>query len=126
VRILIVEDDAVVRRILQGHLEAYGHEVTQALDGTQAWELLQQGHFSVVISDWMMPGMDGIELVRRIRSSHQPSYVYVILLTGKSQREHFVQAMEAGADDFVPKPFDRDELRVRLRSAERIIQLNGW
>ncbi|MEJ7680197.1 MAG: response regulator [Segetibacter sp.] len=84
---------------------------------------MRQGHFPVVISDWMMPGLDGLELIRRIRSSHQPGYVYVILLTGRSQREDFVQAMEAGADDFVPKPFDRDELRVRLRSAERIIQL---
>ena len=122
-RILVVEDDVVVRRVLRGHLESCGHEVTQALDGSEAWELLRQGHFPVVISDWMMPGLDGLELIRRIRSSHQPSYVYVILLTGKSQREDFFQAMEAGADDFVTKPFDRDELRVRLRSAERIIQL---
>jgi len=123
VRILVVEDDAVVRRLLRGHLESCGHEVTQALDGAQAWEFVQRGHFPVVISDWMMPGLDGLELIRRIRSSHQPSYVYVILLTGKSQREDFVRAMEAGADDFVPKPFDRDELRVRLHCAERIIQL---
>jgi sigma-B regulation protein RsbU (phosphoserine phosphatase) len=122
-RILVVEDDVVVRRLLRGHLESCGHEVTQALDGAEAWELVRHGHFPVVISDWMMPGIDGLELIRRIRSSAQPSYVYVILLTGKSQREDFVTAMEAGADDFVPKPFDRDELRVRLRSAERIIEL---
>jgi sigma-B regulation protein RsbU (phosphoserine phosphatase) len=123
VRILVVEDDLIVRRVLRGHLESCGHEVTQALDGSEAWELLQQGHFPVVISDWMMPGLDGLELIRLIRSSHHASYVYVILLTGKSQREDFFRAMEAGADDFVTKPFDRDELRVRLRSAERIIQL---
>ena len=91
VKILVVEDDVIVRRVLRGHLESCGHEVTQALDGTEAWELLQQGHFPVVISDWMMPGIDGLELIRRIRSSHQPGYVYVILLTGKSQREDFVQ-----------------------------------
>ena len=118
-KILVVEDDEIVRRVLRGHLESWGHEVTQALDGTQAWELVRQDHFPVVISDWMMPGLDGLELIRHIRSSHHPGYVYVILLTGKSDREHFVQALEAGADDFVPKPFDRDELRLRLRSAER-------
>ena len=122
-KILVVEDDVIVRRVLRGHLEACGHEVTQALDGNEAWDLLRQGHFPVVISDWMMPGIDGLELIRRIRSAPPHGYVYVILLTGKSQREDFFQGLEAGADDFVTKPFDRDELRLRLRSAERIIQL---
>src|SRR5262249_49453721 len=72
---------------------------------------------------WMMPEMDGVELIRRIRAAERPGYVYVILLTAKSQKEDLVDGMEAGADDFVAKPFDRDELRVRLREGERILQL---
>src|SRR5204863_5980170 len=75
------------------------------------------------ISDWMMPETDGVELIRRIRASQRAGYVYTILLTARSEKEDIVRGMEAGADDFVTKPFDRDELRVRLRAGERIIQL---
>ena len=77
----------------------------------------------MVITDWMMPEMDGSGLLRRIRASQRPGYVYAILLTAKSQKEDLVEGMEAGADDFLTKPFDRDELRVRLRAGERIIRL---
>ena len=121
--VLIAEDDPVSRRLLQSQLEKWGHEVTAASGGGEAWRLFQSGTFSLVISDWMMPEMDGPELVRRIRACPRPGYVYVILLTSRADKADVVAGMEAGADDFVTKPFDREELRVRLRAGERIIQL---
>jgi signal transduction histidine kinase len=120
---LIAEDDLISRRLLQSNLEKWGHEVVSAPDGAEAWRLFESGGFPIVISDWMMPEMDGVELVRRIRACQRPGYVYTILLTAKTQKEELIQGMEAGADDFVTKPFDRDELRVRLRAGERIIHL---
>jgi signal transduction histidine kinase len=92
-------------------------------DGAEAWQLFVENEFPIVISDWMMPEIDGLELVRRIRASERPGYVYIILLTARVQTADLVEGMEAGADDFVAKPFERDELRVRLRAGERIIQL---
>ncbi len=121
--VLIAEDDSVSRRLLQAHLERWGHAVTAAADGGEAWRLFQAGSFPLVISDWMMPALDGPDLVRRIRACPRPGYVYVILLTARSEKSDVVQGMEAGADDFVTKPFDREELRVRLRQGERIVQL---
>jgi two-component system NtrC family sensor kinase len=122
-KVLIAEDDAISRRLLQTYLERWGHEVVCAENGVEAWRQFTGGEFPVVISDWMMPEMDGVELIQRIRSSQRPGYVYTILLTAKSEKEDLVRGMEAGADDFLTKPFDRDELRVRLRAGERIIQL---
>src|SRR5947209_4880956 len=120
-KILIAEDDVVIRRLLQSFLEAWGHQIVGARDGVEAWELFQSGEFRMVLSDWVMPGMDGLELVRRIRSwsdaaraAGESAYVYTILLTGKTGTENLVQAMDAGADDFVCKPFDQGELRVRI------------
>jgi len=121
--VLIAEDDAISRRLLQGNLEKWEYTVTAARDGAEAWELFQAGEFPLVISDWMMPGVHGVELIRRIRTAERPGYVFAILLTAKSQREDLLTGMEAGADDFITKPFDRDELRVRLRAGERIIRL---
>jgi two-component system NtrC family sensor kinase len=122
-KILIADDDAVSRRLLQSYLQKWGYEVTAAQDGAEAWRLFEAGLFPAVITDWMMPELDGPGLVRRIRSSQRPGYVYAILLTAKSQKEDLVEGMDAGADDFLTKPFDRDELRVRLRAGERIIRL---
>jgi signal transduction histidine kinase len=122
-KVLIAEDEPVSRRLLQGHLERWGHQVAAASDGGEAWRLFEAGSYPLVISDWMMPELDGPELIRRIRACPRPGYVYIILLTGRSQKEDVVQGMEAGANDFVTKPFDREELRVRLRAGERIIQL---
>jgi DNA-binding response OmpR family regulator len=123
--ILIVDDEAVSRRLLQNYLQKWGHDVTVAENGAEAWRLFEAGSFPIVITDWEMPEVDGVELVRRIRaaSASRPGYVYAILLTAKSQKEDLVQGMEAGADDFLTKPFDRDELRVRLRAGERIMLL---
>ncbi len=122
-KVLIADDDPVSRRLLQSDLQKWGYEVTLASDGEAAWRLFQEGDFSLIISDWMMPGMDGPELIRRIRASGKPNYVYTILLTAMSHKEELVQGMEAGADDFVSKPFDRNELHVRLRAGERIFKL---
>jgi sigma-B regulation protein RsbU (phosphoserine phosphatase) len=123
VKVLIAEDDPIAAEVLRSHLEGWGHEVVTAENGAEAWRLFEADHVAVVISDWMMPEMDGLELVRRIRLCDRGSYVYVILLTARSAKEDIVRGMDAGADDFLAKPFDRDELRVRLRAGERIIRL---
>jgi signal transduction histidine kinase len=125
-RVLVAEDDAVSRWRLQHFLEQWGHEVTAARDGFEAWRLFLDGDFPVVITDWLMPEMDGVELVRRIRSDHprgHQGYVYLIFLTARTEKAAVVEGMEAGADDFLSKPFDLDELHVRLRAGERIIGL---
>ncbi len=122
-RVLIADDDLVSRTVLRKTLEKWGHDVLAAPDGDQAWAAFQQEAFPVVISDWMMPGLDGPELVRRIRHHNQNGYVYTILLTARSQKEDIVAGMEAGADDFVTKPFDAGELHARLRAGERILSL---
>ncbi len=122
-RVLIADDDAVSRRLLQAHLQAWGYEVTAVPDGAEAWRQFEAGNFPLVLSDWMMPGLDGPALVRRIRGANRPDYVYIILLTSRAEKRDVVEGMEAGADDFIAKPFDRDELRVRVRAGERIIRL---
>jgi len=122
-KVLIAEDDPISRTVLRKTLERWGHEVLAAPDGDQAWAAFQHEAFPVVISDWMMPGIDGLELVRRIRHHNQNGYVYTILLTARSQKEDIVAGMEAGADDFVTKPFDAGELHARLRAGERILNL---
>src|SRR6516225_7360913 len=122
-KVLIAEDERVSRLLLQSHLQKWGHEVTAATRGDEAWHLFESGSYPLVITDWMMPEVDGPELIRRIRASTRPGYVYIILLTALSQKRDVVRGMEAGADDFVTKPFDQEELRVRLRAGERIIQL---
>lgn len=122
-KILIAEDEPVSRRLLQSYLQKWGHDVVVTTDGLQAWQLFEQDEFPLVITDWMMPEMDGVDLIRRIRQAERSFHVYIILLTGRSQKEDVVEGMEAGSDDFVTKPFDRDELRVRLRVGERVCEL---
>lgn len=89
----------------------------------EAWSLVQESDFQCVISDWMMPNMTGLELVRKLRAKEEPDYVYFILLTGKTEKSNLIEGMKAGAGDFVTKSFDPDELRVRVRAGERIIGL---
>ncbi len=121
--VLIADDDSVSRRLLQSYLQKWGYEVTAAKDGAEAWGLFNGGSFPMIITDWMMPELDGPGLLRLVRSAQRPGYVYAMLVTAKSEKEDLVEGMEAGADDFLTKPFDRDELRVRLRAGERIIRL---
>ncbi|MFG0261562.1 MAG: PleD family two-component system response regulator [Novipirellula sp. JB048] len=122
-KVLIADDDPVSRRLLQNYLEKWEYEVTVAMDGSEAWQCFQQDDFSLVICDWMMPGIDGPDLIRRIRASSPHGYVYTLLLTAKTKKGDLVEGMESGADDFVSKPFNHDELHVRLRAGERIIKL---
>ncbi len=122
-KVLIVEDSLVTRRLLRTCLQKWQYEVEEAEHGAQAWEFFQHDHCPLVLTDWLMPEMDGLELTRRIRACDLPGYVYIILLTAKSEKADLVAAMDAGADDFLVKPFDPDELRVRMREGQRIIAL---
>ena len=122
-RILVVDDDPNVLRIISAMLRRWGYEVIVAHDGLEAWSILQQGQVRLVISDWMMPGLSGPELCRRVRAAELLNYVYLILLTGRNDRTSLVQGMDAGADDFMVKPVYREELRVRVRAGERILRL---
>lgn len=123
-RILIAEDDLISRKLLTKTLEKWGHEPVVATDGNEAWSIfLERDDIHFVISDWMMPGMDGLELVRRIRATERSIYVYVILLTAKTQREDLIEGLEAGADDYITKPFDQAELKIRIGAGARMTEL---
>ena len=122
-KVLLAEDGLTMRRLLSSQLESWGYEVTIAEDGAAAWKEFEKSHFPLVLTDWVMPEVDGLELIRRIRAREQSEYVYIVLLTARSAREDLVEAMEAGADDFLGKPCNPKELRVRLRAGERIIGL---
>ncbi len=123
-KILIAEDDMTSRLVLGATLKKMGHEVTATSDGQQAWDALDREHFPLLISDWMMPDMDGLELCRRIRAAEQPQYTYIILLTALGGKTSYLDGMDAGADDFITKPFDAQQLAARLRVAERILDLH--
>jgi sigma-B regulation protein RsbU (phosphoserine phosphatase) len=122
-KILIADDDNVSRLLLEEVLKNQGHEVTATVDGRDSWAAFQKEYFPVVISDWLMPELDGLTLCRSIRHIHRDSYSYVILLTTLHGKANYLEAMEAGADDFLTKPFDADQLVARLHVAERILGL---
>jgi diguanylate cyclase (GGDEF)-like protein len=123
-KILIAEDDNVSRRLLEVTLRKWGYDVVVCPDGVSAWEVLQQPDAPhLAILDWMMPTMDGLEVCRRVRQHTSDSYVYLILLTARSQKEDLITGLEAGADDYLTKPFDAQELRMRLRAGQRILNL---
>jgi sigma-B regulation protein RsbU (phosphoserine phosphatase) len=121
--ILIAEDERITRMSLARQLQSWGHAVTAAEDGEHAWTLYQQAAFDIVLTDWEMPRLSGVELIHRLRAARAPGYVYVIMLTSRSDKSDVVRGIEAGADDFLTKPFDREELRVRLLAGTRIITL---
>jgi diguanylate cyclase (GGDEF)-like protein len=105
-------------------LRKWGYEVLVACDGAEALELLQREDApALIILDWMMPGMTGLEVCRRIRQRGSEAYTYILLLTSKSQKEDLIEGMEAGADDYITKPFDQNELQVRLRAGTRLVDL---
>jgi len=124
-RILIADDDEIARELLEKTLVQAGYEVDAAEDGQHALEMLRTGLYRLVILDWRMPKMSGIELCRRIRGRHFDSYIYTILLTARDATEDIVRAIDAGADDFITKPFDPTELCVRVRAGERILSLGS-
>ena len=123
-KVLIIEDDPVSRRLLEILLGKWGYDVVATSDGRKAWEMFERPEApSLVISDWMMPDMDGLELCSKIREMKGSNYVYFIILTSNVKREDVIRGLESGADDYVTKPFDQEELRYRLRTGERIIKL---
>ncbi len=125
-KILVAEDQAVSRHILVANLRKWGYDVTAVQDGTRAWEALQaEGAPQMVILDWLMPGMDGIEICRQIRKSPQSQPIYLILLTARRGLEDKVQGLQSGADDYITKPFDREELRARVQVGFRVLELQG-
>lgn len=123
-KILIAEDDTVSRLVLDATLKNLGHDVTAVCDGREAWEALERENFPLLISDWMMPGLDGLELCRLVRAQNYAQYTYIILLTAMGGKTSYLDGMDAGADDFVTKPFDEEQLAARLRVAERILVLH--
>ena len=124
--VLIAEDDPIFRRILESWFKRWNYRVTAVENGLDAWKVLQNEDApQLAIFDWMMPGMDGIELCRRIRSSNPGPYRYVLLLTAKDDKQDVITGLEAGADDYLTKPFDVDELRARVRAGKRILDLQA-
>jgi len=123
-QVLIAEDDPIYRRMLEAMLVKWGYEVVVACDGVEAWRVLQGTHAPrLAILDWMMPGMDGIQLCHEIRKQGGDPYAYVLLLSGNSDKQNVIAGLDAGADDYITKPFDAQELKVRLRTGQRILDL---
>jgi DNA-binding response OmpR family regulator len=120
-KLLIAEDDKDSRELLTWILQKLGYQVVAAANGKEAWEAFRKGRFRLVISDVLMPEIDGLELCRKIRAHKQSKYTYFIMITALIGKKDYLEGMDAGADDFVTKPFDPDELKARLRVAERII-----
>src|SRR5580765_5972141 len=123
-RVLIAEDDRTTARLLAGLIESWGYDVVPAYDGKAAlihFEAEAEATPQLVLLDWMLPGMDGPEVCRRIRELRGNSAIYIILLTSKSARTDVVAGLEAGADEYLVKPFDAEELRARLKAGARII-----
>ncbi len=122
--VLVAEDDPICRRVLQSQLPNWGFRVITAKDGLEAWEILQQDNApDLLVLDWMMPGIDGPELCRKIRQKRHVIYPYILLVTGKDDTQDVVRGLEAGADDYLSKPFDSTELRARLQVGKRILAL---
>ena len=124
-KILIAEDDDITRRLLGSALTNLGHDVREASDGREAWNAWERGEFPFIISDWMMPDLDGLDFCRRIRAEHRRDYTYIVLLTSRTGKANYLEAMSAGADDFITKPFQKDSLAARVRVAERILGLHA-
>ncbi len=124
-KILIAEDDDASRLVLVERLRKLGHEVVQTTNGKEAWEAFLSSPPQVIITDWMMPVMDGLELTRRVREHLRPGYTYVIILTALDSKVGYFEGMSAGADDFVTKPCEIVDLNMRLRVAERILSLQN-
>jgi CheY-like chemotaxis protein len=126
VRVLIVDDEAVIRRLLETSLKTWGYEVLVASGGEQAWEILRRDDApSFAILDWTMPGMDGLELCKKVRALQKPTTPYLIFVTAKARTQDIVTGLEAGADDYIVKPFQREELRARVRVGERMLELQA-
>jgi two-component system cell cycle response regulator len=126
VNVLIVEDDPVTRRLLSVYITKWGYDVMEAVDGAEAWSILQKPEaLSLVVSDWMLPGMNGLDLCRKVRSAERAGYVYFIMLTAKGKQEDLLEGLENGVDDYLVKPFNWNELKCRIKIGERIIRIEN-
>jgi sigma-B regulation protein RsbU (phosphoserine phosphatase) len=126
VRVLIAEDDAISRRLLEANLRREGYDVLAVETGLQAWEALRaEGAPRLAVLDWMMPEMDGAEICRRVREDAGLEYVYLILLTARGRKEDRALGFDAGADDYLTKPFDSQDLRARISAGRRILDLQS-
>jgi two-component sensor histidine kinase len=124
-KILLAEDDPVTRRLVESQLRKWGHEIVVAPDGELAWRVLQRPDApAIAVLDWVMPGMDGLDLCKGVRGLGREPYTYLILLTARGGLQNIVEGFEAGADDYIVKPFDVNELRVRIKTGERIVALH--
>jgi diguanylate cyclase (GGDEF)-like protein len=123
-KVLVAEDDLVSRRRLESNLLSWNYEVEVACDGDEAWRMLQDEYAPrLAILDWMMPGLDGLAVCEKVRKVKVEPYVYILLLTAKDRKENVVEGLEAGADDYLTKPYDAQELKARLRTGRRILAL---
>lgn len=122
--ILVADDDRTGRFLLNSTLGELGHSVTEATNGCEAWEAWKRRRHQLIISDWMMPCMDGLELCRRIRAEESPQLSYIILITAREGNANYLDAMNSGVDDFMSKPFERDRFIAQVRVAMRILGLN--
>jgi two-component system, cell cycle response regulator len=123
-RVLAAEDNPVFQSMLRTMLTRWGYEAVMARDGNEAWNILQGADAPrLAVLDWMMPGMDGVEICRRIRSAGREPYIYILLLTARNESQDLIEGMDAGADDYLTKPFNAHELRVRIRAGRRILDL---
>jgi len=125
-RILIAEDDPTSQELLKLNLESWGYQVTTCDDGEQALHVMSQPESPrLAVLDWMMPELSGVDVCRLVRELDHGRLIYIILLTAKNQREDLLEGLEAGADDYVTKPFDRQELKARLQVGARVVELQG-
>ncbi len=123
-KVLIAEDDPAGRRLLEAFLQEWGYEVRVTSGGREAWGVLQEPEApSLIISDWMMPDMNGAELCKKIRAMNRADYIYFIMLTSKGEKKDVIEGLQSGADDFIIKPFDQNELKYRVKIGERIVKL---
>jgi two-component system cell cycle response regulator len=123
-RVLAAEDNPVFQSMLRTLLKKWGYEAVMAQNGTEALQILQSEDAPrLAVLDWMMPGMDGVQICRRVRSANREPYIYILLLTARTESQDLVEGMDAGADDYLTKPFNAQELRVRIRAGHRILNL---
>ena len=123
---LIVDDEPVVRRLLETSLTSWGYDVIAASGGEEAWSVLREDDApSLAILDWTMPGMDGLQVCKKVRELHKPTKPYLIFVTAKARTQDIVTGLESGADDYIIKPFHREELRARVRVGVRMLELQA-
>jgi diguanylate cyclase (GGDEF)-like protein len=125
IQVLIAEDDKLCRTILEKNLKKWGYETISAVDGKEAWKLIQEKNIQIAILDWIMPKIDGLELCKKIRGNKWDEYIYLIMLTVRNKQSDIRKGFSAGVDDYITKPFDTHELKARLQTGKRIISLQN-